>query len=299
MKRSTIIAALLVLILGVLVFGVVFLSNPDLFAESKESDGTVQIQTNRAKIPVLSGTVEHTYDVPAQVISGQPELYWKTVTFEASGAGKAAPTISKGTDFEIGSTLAIAGGEKLCAVFPGKLLWYEADSALDTLTMTFLDYSALYIPANISAERLNEINYHTPVRVSTSSGTMEGQIERIDYEILNGQVGVDVSLPDGAKILPGTVVTVTFITEITEASMYIPSEAVFHETTGDAYTTVEGENAELVKVPITTGEVFCMEESGVIFEYTEVLSGLKPGELLTVEFLGDLPADVERLIENE
>ena len=299
MKRNIFNSVLLVLIFSALVFGVVFLNNPDLFAKKSEKLKGSLPASNRYSISVPSGHIDYTASAQGCVGSVRYGAYDKTITCENAAAADSMLHVERGADFARGDRRATGSGSSIDAPFNGRLIDFRFDPDDETLMLELLDYDSLCIHASIDAGKLNRIGYNTPVKVLRGRKKYETKVTYIGYEIEGGSVDISVALPEELKLLPGEDAELEFIVGGTDKGMYLPSEAVFRDFDGSAYCLTYGENDELIKRPLVVGETFTVEEGDYLFEYIEIISGVEPDELIVVETIdaNEIQPSIEELID--
>ncbi len=297
MKRSSINTLLLLLIFLVLVFGVVFLSNPDLFVKKDDKQSGTIPNSQRVSMSVCSGRIDYTYTVPGKVESNHYENYRKTISLDNAKVGDSSVSVNKGAVFSQGDKIAEIGRKPIQAPFNGRLIGYRVDETNEVLTLELLDYDALCIRTTVEEAKIEQISYDTPVRIIYGSKKIESKIEYISYIIEDGRVEILVSIPESQHLLPGQELKLEFVVGSKEMGMYLRSYAVLFDFDGSAYCLAYNEEGTLQKRPLVVGDTFTVESDGYLFEYIEIISGVEPDEILTIESVGDIQPSIEGLID--
>lgn len=302
LKRKTIISLSLLILFIVLIFGVVYLNNPDMF---DKGDGNVVDGNKNVSIvryPILTGEVTHTYSVDGgQVISGNPEMYLSEISVDNVSDSNFKLLKKKGEDIAPNEPLYMYNGSKKSVNFNGKVVevYFQADDNTRTAVISLLNYDKLFIDAYIDKEKIDMIDYNTKVKAVVNGEEYDTSIKTIGYEITDGKLPIQIELPKSKHFLPGTEAQVTFILDTVEMGMYVPEEAVFQD--GDVYyVNVEtGDEYGYEQKQITVGEHFEIEENGDMQKYVEIISGVSEKDILVVENIDDSGPKIKEKVKNE
>lgn len=298
MKRKITLIIILALFVLALVFGIVWSVNPQLFSQSVDDNrDALQPQVQKIKYPVLEGQVVHTYEIDAQVISGAPEIYIEEIYLDSITDSDFSLKKNKGDLIMPDEILYVNSNKNYSVDFNGLIteIVYEQTENDKSVVIRLLNYDKLFIVANIEMEKIDKINYNTPVKVIFNGSEAEAKIDTIGFEIIDETLPIKISLP--MKLYPGTPVKVIFTLEVKEAGMYVPIEAVFSESE-QYYAYIEAEDG-LKKTQITVGQQFSTEEDGNFFEYIEILSGVSSEDVLIVEKVDYTGQHIKESLNNE
>jgi len=230
MKRKIILVLILILFISGLVFGVIWLLNPAIFSQSDAGDkDDLQTEINIVRYPVVEGEIAHTYEIDAQVISGAPEIYTADICVENITDSNFSLKKNKGDLIAPDEVLYVYDGKEHCVDFNGRILEidYQKTENNKSAVITLLNYDNLFITANIEMEKLDKINYNTPVTVIFNGDEAEAKIDTIGFEITDGTLPLNITLP--MKLYPGTPVKLVFTLEVIESGIYLPEEAIYSQ----------------------------------------------------------------------
>lgn len=303
MKRSLMTSILLALLFFGLVFGVIFLNDPELFTAKKqaqEKQGSGIDPNELVTFFVSSGSVEYTRSFEGSVISGAPEKYEKNLILDEAEKDRTKIKANLLGDFTAGEVLAACGGRELKADFDGKLISYEFDAENKALVMTALDYGELTVELWVDKELAQQLDYSSAVRLEYDGGTADAAISHIGYELTDGRLQI-VLIPQ-AHLLPGQHVTAVFVTGVRPDCTYLQEQFIYFDFNGSAYTTDWSEEEQkLIRVPLVLGEHFETydEEGGEPCGCYEILDGVSPGQCLHALETGAPSKNIAELIANE
>lgn len=297
MKRKVTLIVILILFLLGLVFGVIYLNNPDIFSSPKEEQDFDRTTTIR--YPVIKGEITHTYSVDAQVISNTPELYVTDITLEGITQTNFELIKKQGDEIKSGEALYKYEGKEKSVDFNGQLvdITYEKTSADEsTVTIKLLNYDKLFIQTEIDIDKYEKINYDTKVFVTYDDNEYESKITGIGYEIADKKLPVKVGMPD--KFLPGTEVKVRFILDVHDAGLYVPEDAIYSD--GDNYyANILEEDDTTRQTQVLIGERFSETDGDHTFKYVELLSGVSENDTIVVEIVDDSGTNIKGNLGNE
>lgn len=302
MKRKITLTVILILFISALALGIVWATSPQLFSGSADdSSDSQQPNVQRVEYPVLEGEVEHTYEIDAQVISGVPEIYTTEIHLDGITESNFSLKKNKGDSIAPEEILYVYAGKDYSAGFNGLVtdIVYEQTDNDKSVTVRLLNYDNLFIEANIEMDKIDKINYDTPVKVVFNGDEARAKIETIGFEIIDETLPVNISLP--MKLYPGTPVKLIFTLEVREAGLYVPREAVYSD--GEEYYVFVKDGDNLKRTQIKVGQEFSLEENqsdGVsVFEYIEILSGVSSGDTLVVETVDYMGSNIKENLNNE
>lgn len=297
MRKTVLIIVLGILIIG-LVFGVVYLVEPEMFSKKQEetfdfSEGQVEL----VRYPVQKGEIIHTYEVEGQAISESPEIYVEEISLNGITDSNFKLTKNKGDIINQNECFYKYKGKKKSVDFNGRILdiLYEQNDNEKSVIIKLLNYDAIDIVANIEMDKIDKIDYKTPVKIVYQGQEYDTEINTIGYEIIDKQLPISISSP--VKMYPGTPVKVIFTLDVQDGGLYVPEEAIYQD--GDGYfANIEGEY-ETEPVEVVLGQKFSVEEDGTIFRYVEITSGVKEDDVLVVEQIDNSGLMIKENLENE
>lgn len=297
MIRRNILAVLLLLIMGVLIFGVMYLNNPDIFAPPPKKSIESNTPVTLIVFPVREGEITHTYEVNGEVISGVPELYINEIFINNVTDKNFVLHKSKGEYFEPQDVIYEYKGKEKTVDFSGFVVGIEflKNDNTKTADIKLLNFDKLYIVSSIDASKINQISYATEVILNVDGKDYYSSINDIGYEFADNKLPINIDLP--INLLPGTKVKVTYILDTINHGLYVPEEAVFLDGK-DYYANLQVNNG-LQKVKIVVGQHFSVEEDGVEFKYLEILSGVNEGDNLVVEKVDNAGLEIKENLINE
>lgn len=302
MKRNVLTSILLAAVFAALVFGVIFLNEPELFLPKRQEEQKDEA-IDEGELTLFSvnfGPVEYSRSVKGSVISGMPKKYEKKLTLKNAVKEKTKLNTELMHDFNAGDVIAVCGERELKAEFDGRLVACEFDGEAKTAVLTVLDYGELDAELWVSKEIADTLDYSSTVRIEYDGHTCMGVITYIGYELTNGAVRITVHPSD--HLMPGQEIECVFVIGERDECMYLPEQFVFFDLDGTAYTTdYDGQSKSLFRVPLTVGEHFIRYDPGsdVPYGYWEVLSGVEPGQTLCVLGKDGVEKDIAGLIANE
>lgn len=297
MRKTVLVIVLIILIVG-LIFGVVCLTNPEMFANKKEeSDDDWKNQVQLIKYPVLKGEIVHTYEIDAQALSGSPDVYIKEIILTEITDSNFSLSKNKGDTVVPNENFYNINGKEKSVDFNGLILdvLYERNDSGQSVIIKLLDYDAVYIMADIDMDKIEKISYSTPVKVIYDGQEYDAEINTIGYEIIDKKLPIAISSP--IKIYPGTPVKVNFTLGVQNAGLYVPEDAIYQDGE-DYFANIESKDGT-TQIKLTVGQRFSVEEGGVTFEYVEILSGVSENDTLIVEQLDTSGSQIKENLKNE
>lgn len=296
MKRKVILLITLLFFFIGLILGVIYLNNPQIFSSSTDED-SLSSNINIIRYPVQKGKVVHTYNVSGQVISGNSELYLEEIQISGITDLNFKMLKSKGDNIEPKTPLYEYMNSTKSVDYPCKIIdvYYEKTDNKNTATIVLLNYDKLYIETSIDSNKIESINYKTPVNLVINGEEYASSIKFIGYEIIDDLLSVQIDLPQNC--LPGTKVDITFVLDTTDAGLFVPEEAIFQS--GEEYYANVEDGDSIKQVEIKIGQRFETEEEGTIFKYVEIISGVSENNVLVVETVDDLGSKIEENLNDE
>jgi hypothetical protein len=298
MKRQIILILILILFIAGLIFGIIYLTNPHLFSSaSDDNNDKPQDQIQIIKYPIQEGEIVHTYEIDAQVISGAPEIYTTEIRVDGITDSNFSLLKNKG-DLVSPAEVFYKYKNKDCSVdFNGLIvdIIYEQLESSKAVIIKLLNYDNLFISANIDIDKIDRINYDTPVKVIYNGSESEAKIITIGYEILDKKLPVSISLPE--KMYPGTPVKLIFTLGVQKAGLYVLEDAIYQD--GENYFADIENGTETKQVKLTIGQRFSVEEGEVVFKYIEILSGVSKDDMIIVEKIDSLGSQIKESLNNE
>lgn len=298
MKRQIILILILILFIAGLIFGIIYLTNPHLFSSaSDDNNDKPQDQIQIIKYPIQEGEIVHTYEIDAQVISGAPEIYTTEIRVDGITDSNFSLLKNKG-DLVSSAEVFYKYKNKDCSVdFNGLIvdIIYEQLESSKAVIIKLLNYDNLFISANIDIDKIDRINYDTPVKVIYNGSESEAKIITIGYEILDKKLPVSISLPE--KMYPGTPVKLIFTLGVQKAGLYVLEDAIYQD--GENYFADIENGTETKQVKLTIGQRFSVEEGEVVFKYIEILSGVSKDDMIIVEKIDSLGSQIKENLNNE
>ncbi|MBQ9983814.1 MAG: hypothetical protein IJP29_04420 [Lachnospiraceae bacterium] len=282
MKRRGFLILIQVLLLIFLVGGVYYLNcDENVFDFTKEEE-TEEIINNQVRYKVHTGKIEHTYEVDAKVVSEHSDLYMEHITLSNITDVNFELFKKKGDEIEAGEIFYRFKNEDKSVDFQGKItdVIYYVEGNVKYVVIQLLNYDKLYICADVEYNKCKDINYRTKVSVIYEGKEYQTRVLHIGYEITDGKLPIQVSLPD--EWLPGVEVKVRFILDVEEAGMYVSKDAVYCYG-NDYYVDRLTAEQKIEQIKITIGQEFAIEEDNAKYEYYEVLSGVNVGDILVAE----------------
>jgi cell division protein FtsI/penicillin-binding protein 2 len=297
MKRRIVLIVVFVLVFLGLIIGVLYLNNASLFSSSNKEDRSSQ--TTTIQYPVTEGEVTHTYELNAQVVSGQPDLYMVDITLENVSAENFGMLKEKGSVVTPGEPFYKYKGAEKSVQFNGLIadILPGYTDGVHTTTIKLLNYDSLYVLANVDVSQYQKINYSTEVKVIYNDQEYQSKIITIGCEIADKKLPVEIALPD--KILPGSEVKVIFVLGIEEHGLFVSEDALYQD--GDKYyaNVLDDSGSSWYQTQVTIGQRFSQVENGLEFKYVELLSGVGKDDILVVEKSGESSSSIEQSLLSE
>lgn len=294
MKRKLFLTIFSVFFLCGIFVLTLYLSFPNLFDLSSSDPAINEIPRKTFEYRVLKGEVKHTYETTGQVISGAPELYIVTFDLEKISDETFELVKEPGENFAKGDTVYTSNGKSKTVDFNGKVVDVVSSDNGKNLSVKLLNYDALFVVAEIDLETYSKITYSTPATVIYNNAEYNATIKNIGYEVVNDQVQIQLSAPDG--VLPGSSVTVCLVLDTDTVGLYVPTAAIYNNGDHPYAFVRDGEGKK--QVEITVGQEFSLEEDGNVFHYIEILSGVKETDILLVEEVSDYATKLEEELAN-
>lgn len=281
MKRKVVLSVLSIHFVCGLVVLTLYLSFPNLFAiDNSESDQS-QTELKTYTYRVNTGAITHTSSINGAVVSNAPELYILSYEIEGITDENFELLKKKGEEFSVDDELYKSNNKTKTAEFNGKVVdidYFTLDKKTN-ISISVLNYDALFIVGQVDQQIYNQINYDTVATITFDGTEYNATITDIGYEVSNGYIQILLSAP--MRILPGSAVKITFVLDVVETGMYVPSSAVYNNN-GSYYAFIKDGDGKK-QVELTVGEMFTVEEDGTTFEYIEILSGVTKSDVLIVE----------------
>jgi len=299
MKRQIGLIAILVLLFAGMIFGVVYLNNPDIFKSSKKALSS-SVPTTQVYYPVIKGEVVHTYEINTRVVSGAPSVYMEEIKVVNVTDSNFEILKAKGDTVSPSDPIYMYDGEVVSVDFNALIVDITSDQTYPAknILITLLNYDSLYTIAQIDTNKYKKINYDTNVKVIYEGREYESKILTIGWEVSQGKIPVKVDIP--INILPGTDVKVVFILEVQNMAFYTLEEAIYQDG-GRYYANVlDGPtgSSKTRRVEVTVGQRFSVEENGKMWDYVELLSGVKEGDTIVVEIIDNMGNAIREKLQN-
>ena len=276
MKRNILLTITMCVFSLIVLFGIIYLNNPDAFSRRKET-GAPDSHISLVRYPVSKSDVESTYKASAKVISGNPEIYITDKTVEYSDKNEFTVKVSLGDDIKAGDALYVLGEVEYKSDCNARVVGISAGDQMTVISL--LNYDNLYAVMRIDTARLTTIKYNTPVEVIINGQRYSSEVKYIGYEVSDGKVDVYVSVPK--KVLPGSDLEAVFMLGVKKNALNVSSEAVYSD--GNSYFGLLETPDGYEKVELVIGEYFTFEDNGTIWGHYEIISGVSAGDILVVE----------------
>ena len=297
MKINLILIVILSMLIVGLVFGVVYLNNPDIFNNKSGDKAKSQPQVITYEYRVLSGEIEHTYEVNGTVISQMPELYLKERVIEYVNDTDLLMLRKKGDTVCSGDIICKLKEDEIPVEFNAQIvdIKYHSEDGTRFAVVSLLDYDELFVVVNVSEDKIDKITYETKSRVWVNGQAHNSEIINIGYEVEGNSVPVCVDPP--VNVRPGTEVKVVFSLDVQTAALYVSADAIYQD--GEFYYANVKTSAGTVQKKVSVGQFFSVEEDGNVFEYVEILSGVSKNDTLIVEKTDDAGSKLKESFDNE
>ncbi|MDR2492210.1 MAG: hypothetical protein LBD25_01935 [Coriobacteriales bacterium] len=290
MKRKVVLTAVIVVTVVALIISVVAASalNGSQVLQRPDSAGYAGL----VRVPVMKGEIVHTFSAKGQIASGMPEAYTEIVTYNNVSDKTFRMLKSSGDEFAPDEPVCNYRGSDKALGFHGRIIGadVEKEGSAYTVTIHVLNYDKLWINVLVDAQKLAQINASTEVRYVSASGEHTSRVTRLGYEIVDEKVPVEVAL--ASHDLPGSEVTVTFVLGKALEGLYIPADALYQEADSfyvyvdrspmASFDPVEGDVPKK-RVEVVAGQRFTVKESGLDYQYVEILAGVRESDVLLVE----------------
>lgn len=200
MKRKTILTIAMCFFAVVVLFGVFYLNNPDIFSRDDGEESDQPNYMSMTRYPVNGGEVAHTFTAKGAVISNSRDVYVTKISVAYGKPDSFTMRAGRGEDISAGDVLYILDGTAVKSDINARVL--EIGTNESGAEISLLNYDSLYAVLQIKAERLSEISYDTKVEVEIDGKKYPSQIRDIGFEVSGGNVMLAVSVPP--KVLPGS-----------------------------------------------------------------------------------------------
>lgn len=277
LKRKYKIGMYLLIILCAIGGGIYFvLSNTNEGNEQKIDIEATPIPERRGVISeVLYGSLESSFASEGEVSVEESDFV--EYNDKIVGEEKITLNIHKGDDITKGDVLYQIDNKSVKSKVNGKVISVEQTNEM--VKVILLDNSKLKISVYLQLEQFQLLNYESAVTILSDGQSIKGEIEDLDYRMVEDKIKVDVSMD--TYIMPGRTVDVQIALGETKEMLFIPAKSVV--SMGDiSYCYLvddeSGENKEYVKQEVTIGNTYTYIEKNIAFQYVEVLSGLSEGQ---------------------
>ena len=277
LKRKYKIGMYLLIILCAIGGGIYFvLSNTNEGNEQKIDIEATPIPERRGVISeVLYGSLESSFASEGEVSVEESDFV--EYNDKIVGEEKITLNIHKGDDITKGDVLYQIDNKSVKSKVNGKVIGVEQTNEM--VKVILLDNSKLKISVYLPLEQFQLLNYESAVTILSDGQSIKGEIEDLDYRMVEDKIKVDVSMD--TYIMPGRTVDVQIALGETKEMLFIPAKSVV--SMGDiSYCYLvddeSGENKEYVKQEVTIGNTYTYIEKNIAFQYVEVLSGLSEGQ---------------------
>lgn len=277
LKRKYKIGMYLLIILCAIGGGIYFvLSNTNEGNEQKIDIEATPIPERRGVISeVLYGSLESSFASEGEVSVEESDFV--EYNDKIVGEEKITLNIHKGDDITKGDVLYQIDNKSVKSKVNGKVISVEQTNEM--VKVILLDNSKLKISVYLPLEQFQLLNYESAVTILSDGQSIKGEIEDLDYRMVEDKIKVDVSMD--TYIMPGRTVDVQIALGETKEMLFIPAKSVV--SMGDiSYCYLvddeSGENKEYVKQEVTIGNTYTYIEKNIASQYVEVLSGLSEGQ---------------------
>lgn len=296
--RKTVLVIVLVMLIAGLIFGVAYLTDPEMFSgKQEESNNGQNNMVKLIKYPVLKGEIVHQYEVEAVALSQSPDVYIKEIILTDITDSNFSVSKNKGDTVVPDEPFYRFKDKEGSVDFNGLILdiLYDKNDSGQFAVIKLLNYDAVYIIADVEMDKIDRISYTTPVKVIYDGQEYDAEINTIGYEIIDNKLPIVIYSP--LNIYPGTPVKVNFTLEVQNEGLYVPKEAIYQD--GEDYFAYIERADETEQVKLTIGQRFSVEESDVTFEYVEILSGVSEKDTLVVEQMDTSGSQIKESLLNE
>lgn len=182
---------------------------------------------------------------------------------------------SRGENVKKGEKLYTSGDNEINAEFNLKILDIYEDEAKEKLIIKYLNYNEIELTAYLPFELYDLIKYDSEIIIGNNSDNGGVEIMEIGYVIENDTF--EITLKTDLMLLPGEKKECIFKYGVRENITFIPVEAVLNDGASH-YVTMFDVNHKPYRRDIVVGEIFTVNQNGIILQYYEIISGLEEGE---------------------
>ncbi len=281
MKKRKLLLGITILVIIValgLGFKFILLNNKEKNKNTIEETTESQVELS-GMTTVFWGSLESNAVGKATIDSNSAD-FEKVYESDYEAKDKLDINVIKGQEIKKGDILFSLNNQNIVAEEDGRIINVSNESR--HISITLLAYNKLFCSMKVSYEDYLLMNYESSVTVTIDGENRNGYIKDLGLVCEDNQVEVKIGF-DG-YIMPGREADVQISLGKTDDMLLVPSEFITnidglcfcYVNYGDEY------NENIVKQEVEIGRQIAYVEAGETFYYSEIISGVKDGDIIVI-----------------